>query len=185
MLKSLFRKRPSESQGDPLYAAVAAQARQPAFYTSLGVADRIDARFELYTLHALLLILRLRDEDKDGPIAGATMGEGVEAAQSLFDSYVSALDNVLRELGVGDVSMAKKMRTLGEALYGRMTVYETSLRAGDAAALSAGLARNVFESEDAERGVVLARYAIAAREGLAAQTFADILKHPSWPEIAA
>lgn len=184
MLKSLFRKRPSQSQGDPLYAAVAEQARQPAFYTSLGVADRIDARFELYTLHALLLILRLRDEDKDAGGEGAP-GPGVEAAQSLFDSYVSALDNVLRELGVGDVSMAKKMRTLGEALYGRMTAYETPLRAGDVATLSVGLARNVFESEDAERGVVLARYAIAAREGLAAQTFADILKHPSWPEIAA
>lgn len=189
MLKSLFRKRPSQSQGDPLYAAVAEQARQPAFYTSLGVADRIDARFELYTLHALLLILRLRDEDKVAGDADAgeqgTSGPGVEAAQSLFDSYVSALDNVLRELGVGDVSMAKKMRTLGEALYGRMTAYETPLRAGDAATLSAGLARNVFESEDAERGAVLAHYAIAAREGLAAQTFADVLKHPSWPEIAA
>lgn len=179
MLKSLFRKRPSQSQGDPLYAAVAEQARQPAFYTALGVPDRIDARFELYTLHALLLILRLRDED------GGEDGRGVDAAQSLFDSYVSALDNVLRELGVGDVSMAKKMRKLGEALYGRMTAYETPLRAGDAATLSAGLARNVFESEDAERGAALARYALAAREGLVAQSFADILKHPSWPEIAA
>jgi cytochrome b pre-mRNA-processing protein 3 len=179
MLMSLFRKRPAQSVGDLLYAAVAAQARQPAFYTALGVADRIDARFELYTLHALLLILRLRDEDADGA------GEGVEAAQSLFDSYVSALDNVLRELGVGDVSMARKMRTLGEALYGRMTAYETPLRTGDAAALSAGLARNVFESEDAERGAVLARYALAAREGLTAQPFAAVLKQPSWPEIAA
>ena len=184
MLKSLFRKRPSQSQGDPLYAAVAAQARQPVFYTGLGVADRIDARFELYTLHALLLILRLRDEDKTASEADGT-GEGAEAAQSLFDSYVSALDNVLRELGVGDVSMARKMRTLGEALYGRMTAYETPLRTGDLATLSAGLARNVFESEDAERGAALARYALAARVGLAAQAFADILKHPSWPEIAA
>lgn len=179
MLMSLFRKRPAQSVGDVLYAAVAAQARQPAFYTALGVADRIDARFELYTLHALLLILRLRDEDTEGA------GEGVAAAQSLFDAYVSALDNVLRELGVGDVSMAKKMRTLGEALYGRMTAYESPLRSGDAAALSAGLARNVFESEDAERGAVLARYALAARAGLAAQPFAAVLKHPSWPEIAA
>ena len=58
MLMSLFRKRPVQSSGDALYAAVADQARRPAFYTDLGVADRIDARFELYTLHVLLLILR-------------------------------------------------------------------------------------------------------------------------------
>jgi cytochrome b pre-mRNA-processing protein 3 len=183
MLMSLFRKRQAQSVGDPLYAAVAAQARQPAFYTDLGVADRIDARFELYTLHALLLILRLRDEDAARDVDGT--GEGAAAAQSLFDVYVSALDNVLRELGVGDVSMAKKMRTLGEALYGRMTAYETPLRTGDAAALSAGLARNVFESEDAERGAPLARYALGARASLAAQPFAAVLKHPAWPEIAA
>jgi cytochrome b pre-mRNA-processing protein 3 len=183
MLKSLFRKRQAQNVGDPLYATVAAQARQPAFYTDLGVADRIDARFEIYTLHALLLILRLRDEDAGQEDEGT--GQGVDAAQSLFDSYVSALDNVLRELGVGDVSMAKKMRTLGEALYGRMTAYETPLRTGDAATLSAGLARNVFESEDAERGAALARYALAARDGLALQPFAAVLKHPSWPEIAA
>ena len=175
MLNSLFRKRPAERVGDPLYAAVAAQARQPGFYMALGVADRIDARFELYTLHALLLILRLRDEEGPGP----------EAAQSLFDTYVSALDNVLRELGVGDVSMARKMRNLGEALYGRMTAYETPLREGDAATLALHLARNVYESDEQERGSALARYALTARAGLADQSFAAIVASPAWPEITA
>ena len=179
MLKTLFRKRDNEASGEALYAAVSAQARQPAFYTDLGVADRIDARFEIYTLHVLLLILRLRDED-----AGED-GKGVAAAQGLFDTYVSALDNVLRELGVSDVSMARKMRTLGEALYGRMTAYEAPLRAGDDEALATHLARNVFETEDASMGRALADYALAARETLAGQAFADVLTAPSWPEIRA
>ncbi|RZJ74398.1 MAG: ubiquinol-cytochrome C chaperone [Brevundimonas sp.] len=184
MLKSLFKTRPplirrAEAVGDPLYAAVAAQARQPAFYTVLGVADRIDARFELYTLHALLLILRLRDEDAEGG------GAGAQAAQSLFDVYVSALDNVLRELGVGDISMARKMRNLGEALYGRMTAYEGPLRAGDQGALATHLARNVFESAEPERGEALAAYALAARSALANQSFAEVLNQPHWPEISA
>ncbi|WGM47617.1 hypothetical protein KOAAANKH_02496 [Brevundimonas sp. NIBR10] len=181
MLTALLRKRPKSPPpvGEALYAAVSAQARQPAFYTDLGVEDRIDARFELYTLHALLLILRLRDEDSEGP------AEGAAAAQSLFDVYVSALDNVLRELGVGDVSMAKKMRKLGEALYGRMTAYEGPLRAEDVGALSANLARNVYGTEDAARAEPLARYALAARRTLGAQPFADVLATPAWPEIAA
>ncbi|CAN5318065.1 ubiquinol-cytochrome C chaperone family protein [soil metagenome] len=184
MLNALLRKRPKsgaagQKVGDALYAAVSAQARQPAFYTTLGVADRIDARFELYTLHALLLILRLRDEDADGA------GEGATAAQSLFDVYVSALDNVLRELGVGDISMARKMRTLGEALYGRMTAYEPAVRTGDAETLALHLARNVYVSEDATQAGPLARYALAARASLAAQAFPDVLTAPSWPEISA
>lgn len=179
MLKSLFRKRPSVRTGDALYAAAAAQARTPAFYTTLGVADRIDARFELYTLHVLLLILRLRDEDPDGE-----PGEGADIAQALFDVYVSGLDHVLRELGVGDMSISRKMRNLGEALYGRMIAYEAPLRAGDAAALSIPVVRNVFESEEAERGAVLARYAVAARAVLADQTFAEVVKSPLWPTPA-
>ena len=181
MLTALLRKRPKSPPpvGEILYAAVSDQARQVAFYTDLGVEDRIDARFELYTLHALLLILRLRDEDPEGP------AEGAAAAQSLFDVYVSALDNVLRELGVGDVSMAKKMRKLGEALYGRMTAYEAPLRAGDTAALATNLARNVYASDEAGRAEPLARYALAAREALSRQGFADVLAAPVWPEIAA
>ena len=179
MLKNLFRTRSAERMGLPLYSAAVEQAREPAFYTALGVTDEIDARFELYTLHVLLLILRLRDE------AGADAEKGAEAAQNLFDVYVSALDNALRELGVNDVTMAKKMRRLGESLYGRMTTYEAPLRADDAGVLAEGLARNVYASDDAGRARALARYALLARAGLAAQPLDAVLVAPSWPEITA
>ena len=175
MLQNLFRTRPREHLGQPLYEMAVRQARDPAFYTSLGVADRIDARFELYTLHVLLLIMRLRDEGE----------RGAEAGQDLFNTYVSALDHALRELGVGDVSVGKKMRKLGEALYGRMTAYEAPLRDADAALLATGLARNVFESEDGGAGAALARYAISSRGSLAAQTFEDVAVSPSWAEVQA
>jgi hypothetical protein len=127
MLKNLFKPREGVRIGDALYALAVEQARQPGLYTRLGVADRIDARFELYTLHVLLLVLRQRDENTPN---------GRDAAQALFDVYVSALDHVLREEGVGDVAVGKKMRKLGEALYGRMNAYEQPLRAGNAAALA-------------------------------------------------
>ena len=175
MLKTLFRSRPIARQAEALYAQVAVQARQPGLYTTLGAPDRIDARFELYTLHTLLLIMRLRAEGD----------QGAEIAQKLFDIYVSALDDSLRELGVGDLSVAKKMRKLGEALYGRMTAYEPALAGEDEAVLAEGLARNVYASDAAADGLPLARYALAARRGLAAQTFDDLLKAPKWPEISA
>jgi len=178
MLQNLFRTRPRERLGQPLYELAVRQARDPGFYTQLGVADRIDARFELYTLHVLLLVMRLRDE---------TLGDGGErgaqAGQDLFDTYVSALDHALRELGVGDISVGKKMRKLGEALYGRMTAYEAPLRDGDAAALSAGLARNIYESEDPASGVRLADYALASRARLAAQDFDAVAAGPDWAEV--
>ncbi|RZJ04398.1 MAG: ubiquinol-cytochrome C chaperone [Brevundimonas sp.] len=175
MLQNLFRPRPGARLGEPLYELAVRQARQPRFYTTLGVADRIDARFELYTLHVLILVLRLRDEGE----------QGAEVAQGLFNVYVSALDHALRELGVGDISVGKKMRKLGEALYGRMTAYEAPLRAADRGALSIALARNVFESDEAAAGEALADYALASRRALAGQAFADVLKTPIWAEVSA
>lgn len=174
MLQNLFRPRARERLGLPLYELAVRQARDPRFYTDFGVADRIDARFELYTLHVLLLVMRLRDE---GP-------RGAEAGQDLFDTYVSALDHALRELGVGDISVGKKMRKLGEALYGRMTAYEGPMRDGDAAALAAGLARNVFETDDVTAGRVLAAYALASRARMAAQAFDAVVAAPDWAEVA-
>ncbi|NJC42308.1 cytochrome b pre-mRNA-processing protein 3 [Brevundimonas alba] len=175
MLQNLFRTRPRERLGEPLYELAVRQARDPGFYTTLGVADRIDARFELYTLHVLLLIMRLRDEGE----------RGAEIAQGLFDTYVSALDHALRELGVGDITVGKKMRKLGEALYGRMTAYAPPLRAGARDALAAGLSRNVFESDDPAAGQALATYALESRSRLAAQDFADVIARPHWAEVTA
>ena len=173
MLRSLFKSRPSRATAETLYALAADQARTPAFYTRLGVADRIDARFELYTLHVLLLVLRLRHEGD----------QGAETAQALFDTYVSSLDDTLRELGVGDMAVAKKMRKLGEALYGRMQAYEAAIVEADEAALSAALARNVYESEDPAAGAALARYALDSRARLADQPAATLAAGPNWGEI--
>lgn len=173
MLRNLFRQRPDERQGDALYALAVEQARQPAFYTALGVADRIDARFELYTLHVLILFLRLKQDGERGEVA----------AQKLFDTYISSLDHTLRELGVGDVSVGKKMRKLGESLYGRMSAYEGPLRAEDVDSLAAALAKNVYESADAATGNALARYAVASRQNLTTQSFETVSKAPAWAEI--
>ena len=176
MLENLLRPRLSRQAGERLYAAAVDQARHPGFYTTLGVPDRIDARFELYTLHVLLLTMRLRSEGEPGHAA----------AQDLFDAYVSALDNALRELGVGDISMSRKMRTLGEALYGRMSAYAPLLEAGDADALAAALARNVLGAEGAEQAAPLAAYAIRARDELADQGFGALVAgRVSWPGAAA
>ena len=175
MLQNLFRTGSRARLGQTLYERAVLQARDPGFYTRLGVADRIDARFELYTLHVLLLVMRLRDEGE----------RGGEIGQDLFDTYVSALDNALRELGVGDISVGKKMRKLGEAMYGRMLAWETPLRDGDSASLSESLARNVYESEDPSAGDALAAYALSSRHRLAAQTFEAVVAGPDWAEVGA
>lgn len=116
MAWSLLKRKPRvwEEAGRALYAAAVAQARLPVFYTDLGVPDSANGRFELYSLHVILLLRGLKGRGE----------AAAEASQSLFDTYVSSLDDALREQGVGDLSMAKKMRKLGEAFYGRVRSYD-------------------------------------------------------------
>ncbi|HYD45374.1 MAG TPA: ubiquinol-cytochrome C chaperone family protein [Phenylobacterium sp.] len=171
VLKKLFRPRPSEAAGRALYAAAVEQARTPALYAGLKAPDTVEGRFELYSLHVLLLIERLR-------------GEGTQAAetsQALFDTYASSLDDALREMGVGDLSVGKKMRRLAEAFYGRAKSYDA---ASDRAGLEAFLQRTVYAGDGAAPVGGLADYVEATRAHLAAQPLEPILAgEVRWPAI--
>ncbi len=174
-LNSLFSPRPAVLAGRRLYAAAAAQARAPAFYADLGAADTVEGRFELYTLHVVLLLRRLKGQ-------GGAVGE---ASQALFDAYLRSLDDALREMGVGDLSVGKKMRRLGEAFYGRVKSYEEAMAAlPERGPLEALLARTVLMGQ-AERAGPLVDYAVAAAEALDRQTLEELMQRdPVWPPIA-
>ena len=175
-LKQIFRPRPARLAGQALYEAVTAQARQPAFYANLGAPDTVEGRFELYSLHVVLLLCRLK----------GLSGAAAETAQALFDVYVSALDNALREMGVGDLSVAKKMRKLGEAFYGRVKAYDAAITAGDRAALTALIERTVFEGATSQGLERLVDYVLACVADLAGQPTEDLLEgRPHWPDIPA
>lgn len=106
----LKKPRPEKVAGQTLYSAAVAQSRQPVFYTDYGVADEIGARFELLVLHVLLLTDALKSEDPSLR----------ETSQALFDTLMQALDDTLREQGIGDLSVPKKMKKLGQEVYTRM-----------------------------------------------------------------
>lgn len=177
VLERLFRPRQARIAGEALYAGLVDQARQPALYRDLGVADRIDSRFELYVLHLALLLNRLKGE-----------GEAAsETGQAVFDAFVGALDDSLRELGVGDLSVAKKMRKLGEAVYGRVVGYQNAVGDNDSVSLAGLIARAVYSEEaPTAQADCLARYALSTSEALRAQRLEDILRgRVAWPEPAS
>ena len=160
MLQRLFRPNPAKPAGEALYAAAAKQARRPDFYTRGGVADTREGRFELYTLHVILLVERLKGET----------GLAGEARQMLFDRYVQGLDDAFRELGVGDTSVAKRVKKLGQAFYGRLKAYEEAVVSlPDPTALIDLLTRTVLEGRG-ETGAALAVYVTNARDALSRQS---------------
>lgn len=162
----LFRKRPAREAGQRLYGACVAQARQPGLYADLRTPDTVEGRFEQYTLHVILVLHRLARQGE----------EAAEVSQGLFDAYLRALDDALREMGVGDLSVGRKMRKIGEALYGRLRSYEAAF-SGDAGAdpLEAILARTVYEGVADPPAGDLAAYALRQKDHLAGLGLRDLL----------
>ena len=159
LLARWLKPGPAKAAGQRLYAAAVAAARAPALYQSLGAPDTPDGRFEVYTLHVLLVLERLRSQGEAGRAT----------AQALFDAYLSGLDNGLRELAVGDLSVAKTMRKLGEAFYGRGRALDAALaELPDRAPLEALIHRTVLGGAAELDPAPLADYVLDARQHLAA-----------------
>jgi cytochrome b pre-mRNA-processing protein 3 len=173
MLK-LLRRPTARTAAERLHASAVAQARNPVLYATMGAPDTIEGRFELLCAHVILLLDRLKGAD--GPIT--------ETRQALFDVFVSHLDGAMREMGVGDLAMGKRMRRLGEAFYGRLQAYEGAFaKLPERETLEAVVARTILDGHDSDPGA-LAGYLSATRLALAAQDSSALLKNgPSWPAL--
>jgi len=161
MILKLFRSScPARSIRD-LYGAIVAQAREPAFYSAYGVPDTVHGRFDLIVLHLVLVLAQIGQEagEQALPNDGAARAIG----QRLFDTFCRDLDDNLREMGVGDLAVPKKMRSFAEAFYGRQAAYIAALAATDRQELENALARNIFDGAKAGEGALrLAAYVRAA-----------------------
>jgi cytochrome b pre-mRNA-processing protein 3 len=154
-----------ERAGHALYAAAVTAARAPYYYTVLAVPDTLDGRFDLVGLHAFLVIRRLTALPPPGPAL----------AQAVFDAMFGDMDINLREMGVGDLSVGKRVREMWEAFHGRAKVYQAALAAGDADGLAEALARNVWRGAAPDgAAAALAKLALAQDAHLAAQELAAL-----------
>lgn len=168
-LLGFFTRKPHERAGFELYSAAVGAARRPGFFAGLGVPDTLDGRFDLVSLHVALLIRRLRrDAEADGP----------KLAQAVFDAMFADMDVNLREMGVGDLVVGKRVKRMWEAFHGRAAAYEAAIDAGDLAALEAALARNIWRGEAMPEGAAarLAAYAQAIAARLEPQAVADFTR---------
>jgi cytochrome b pre-mRNA-processing protein 3 len=155
------KKDGSNSPARRLNASATAQSRRPEFYRILGAPDTVDGRFELLTLHIVLLLERLKEQPA--------------IRQDLFDTYVSDLDGALREMGVGDLSMGRRMKQLGQVFYGRAAAFDAAFKAlPDETELRKVIARTILQNTANGDPAGLTAYAIDCRAALAAWTTDDL-----------
>lgn len=174
MILRFFKRDPRRELIESLHTRIAVASREPGLYLEADVPDTVEGRFECLSLHMVLAFRRLR-----GLPAPAD-----EIGQELADAFFRNLDQSLREMGVGDLSVPKKMKVLAEAFYGRARAYDPLLDARDAQGLAVSLARNVTGAE--EPASRLAAYALEADDVLKGQDLDAILAAgPVFPTVAA
>ena len=146
-----FRKPRLAPRGtiEAIYGMIVTQAREPLFYRDLAVPDTVNGRFDLLLMHLWLVLRRLKSTKA-----------GKDLSQALFDHFCSDMDDNLRELGVSDLKVPKKMQAFGEAFYGRTAAYDMALTEGREA-LAQALCRNVLNGEHIDKARLLAAYAEA------------------------
>jgi cytochrome b pre-mRNA-processing protein 3 len=151
-----FRKPRIAPRGtiEAIYGMIVTQAREPMFYRDLGVPDTVNGRFDMLLLHLWLVLRRLKSVEA-----------GTGLSQALFDHFCEDMDDNLRELGVGDLTVPKRMRAFGEAFYGRAAAYDMALTEGREAFAQA-LCRNILNGGDIEMARRLAAYADGAMAAL-------------------
>jgi cytochrome b pre-mRNA-processing protein 3 len=152
---------------EAIYGMIVTQAREPQFYRNLGVPDTVNGRFDLLLLHLWMVLQRLR------PAEG-----GAALCQALFDRFCDDMDGNLREMGVGDLTVPKRMQAFGEAFYGRSAAYDLALTEGPEA-LAQALCKNILNGEQIEDARRLASYAQTVCGELAALDDASV-ERASW-----
>lgn len=143
MLSLLRGRRKYAEAARSLYETIIAQARNPVFYRRWAVPDTLDGRFDLIVLHAFLTMHRLGQERR-----------GAALSQALFDLMFADMDSNLRELGVSDLAVGKRIKTMAKAFFGRIAAYEAELK--DAEHLAQALHRNLYRGETVDPGILAA-----------------------------
>jgi cytochrome b pre-mRNA-processing protein 3 len=175
-LKRLRSRRSKTSKSEKLYGAIVAQARLPDFYRDLGVPDSLDGRFAVLSLHLFILLRRLKQE-------GAAGGP---LAQEVMDRFVGDMDTVLRELGVSDLRVPKKMRALAGSAHALLETYDQAFAAGEAPFAAAVAASLPSGCEDAElSSEALASYLMGCAAALEREPFSAFAAGAiAFPEVA-
>ena len=165
MILSLFKKNRADKAALEIYLAAAEHARAPYFYADLKAPDTVDGRFEVLTLHLYAVLARLKNQG----VAASNF------AQRVFDLFFQNMDDSLREMGVGDMAIGRKIRGLAEAFYGRVGAYEEGVANEDQTALAGAIARNVYGENELPQASLFADYLRALCAHLQTQEIAEIM----------
>tara|TARA_R110002124_G_scaffold10096_21_gene51015 strand:+ start:13975 stop:14502 length:528 start_codon:yes stop_codon:yes gene_type:complete len=159
MIFNLFRRNTPTEPVYAVYNAIVAQSRQPHFYADWAVPDTVTGRFDMISLHMALLFRRLRAEG----------GAGKNFSQAVFDLFFKDMDRSLREMGVGDLGVPKRIQKMGNVFFGLLAALSEAMDGNDIPALEGVLSRNLFEDGEGPHVRAMAAYLMRQDEVVSRQ----------------
>jgi len=166
-----FQASQASQDAERLLAAVIEASRRPALFAAGRIPDTFEGRYESMVLYAALAMLRLKADAGAGPLA-----------QEFADRLFRAFDAGLREAGVGDLLVPKRMRAMAGSFYGRLEAYAAAIASCDRAALTNAVARNVFANEAHAYAPILAEYVLETVRAQASAPLEGLLAQSGWPQ---
>ncbi len=161
-----------------VYAQIVSKARQSWLYLEAGVPDTVTGRFDMITLHSFFLMEHLAGNGK----------KESKFSQKLFDEIFLDMDHSLREMGVGDLSVGKKIRKMSEVFYGACNGYRLALAEPQAQrqqAVADALKRNILGDDVKPENLAnLVEYLFKAIKQVEAIPVASVLNGKfDWPDM--
>ena len=151
--------------------AVTEASRRPALFAAGCIPDTLEGRFEAMALYGSLALIRLRADKGAAPLA-----------QTFADKLFRVFDAGLREEGVGDLAVPKRMQKLAASFYGRLEAYGAAIEASESAGLAAALGRNVFADEAHAFAPVLAEHVLSVARTQAEASVDALFSASGWPQ---
>ncbi|MEZ5648242.1 MAG: ubiquinol-cytochrome C chaperone family protein [Alphaproteobacteria bacterium] len=131
--------------GQAIYRSAVERARNPIFYREFNVSDSLDGRFDMIVIQVFLILHRLKKGS----------WQARRLSQEVFDAMFTDMDRSLREIGVGDLSVGRKVKTMAKALYGRIIHYDKGIQV-QGEALAEALVRNLYRGQQPKTEVLTA-----------------------------
>jgi len=176
MLSWLRRRGEAARKAEEIYGVVVAQARRPHFYAGYGVPDTLRGRYEMLALSLFLLLERMRRDAE----AGAALQD---LSRLTLERFCTDMDDCMREIGIGDLSVPKKVKRAAIGFYERAALYREAIDAQAVERLSEHLSHFFKESGEVEQtGRRLAAYAMLAQSRLAQADLAEVLDGRAFPD---